>query len=212
MWGENMRSNRTITTITLVALTALYAATTASAQVHVRGSSENGEDSNAPHWMLMGLSQNAKLSNSGKTATMRHETICLTQDVEDSQPSPVLAKSGGCDTGDYMYLSQFQSNANNLSVNIGHLKGFNPADTTTFGVMICDSPTNTIELCTNATASQIPNITATTTSNSVTFTVPNAFPNYPSGTAQQGRGLTFYVITSQQASPLPLGLPTVGIH
>jgi hypothetical protein len=206
-----MRSNRTITTFALLALAVLGVATMALAGT-IRGSSQNGEDSNAPHWMLMGRSQDTKLSNAGKKATLRHETICLTQDVEDSQPSPVLALSGGCDTGDYMYLFQFQSKANNLSVDIGHLKGFNPGDVTTFGVMICDSPNNTIELCTNATASQIPNFTTTTTSNSVTFTVPNAFPNYPAGTAQQGRGLTFFVITSQQSSPLPIGLPSVGIR
>ncbi len=205
-----MRSNQSVTTFALVALAVLGVATMAFATI--RGSSQNGEDSNAPHWMLMGLSRDTKLSNAGKQATMRHETICLSQDVEDSQSSPVLTLSGGCDTGDYMYLFQFQSTANNLSVNIGHLRAFNPADTTTFGVMICDSPTNTIELCTNATASQIPNFTTTTTSNSVTFTVPNAFPNYPAGSAQQGRGLTFFVITSQQVSPLPIGLPTVGIH
>ena len=206
-----MRSNRSVTTFSLVALAVLAVATIAFAGT-IRGSSQNGEDSGAPHWMLMGRSQDTKLSNSGKTATMRHETICLNQDAEDSQPSPVLTLSGGCDTGDYMYLFQFQSNANNLTVNIGHLKGFNPADTTTFGVMICDSSTNTIELCTNATAGQLPNFTTTTTSNSVAFTVPNAFPSYPAGSAQQGRGLTFFVITSQQSSPLPIGLPSFGIH
>ena len=206
-----MRSTQSVTIFALVPLAVLGVAMMAFAGT-IRGSSQNGEDGNAPHWMLMGLSQDTRLSNAGKTATMRHETICLNQDAEDSQPSPVLTLSGGCDTGDYMYLFQFQSKANNLSLSIGHLKGFNPADTTTFGVMICDSTTNTIELCTNATASQIPNFTTTTTLNSVTFTVPNAFPNYPAGTAQQRRGLTFFVITSQQSSPLPIGLPTVGIH
>ena len=205
-----MRLNRTITTFALVAITALCAATIAYATI--RGSSGNGEDSNAPHWLLVGRSQDTKLSKAGKKATMRREIVCLNQDVEDSQPSPILILSGGCDTGDYMYVFQFQSRANNLSVDIGHLVGFDPSNANNFGVMICDSPTNTIELCANATVSQIPNFTTTTTSNSVTFTVPNSFPNYPAGTAQQGRGLTFFVITNQQLSPLPIGLPTVGIH
>jgi hypothetical protein len=77
--------------------------------------------------------------------------------------------------------------------------------------MICDSPDNTIALCTNAPATNIPNITTTTTNSSVTFTVPGTFPTYPKGTAQQGQGLTFFVII-QQTPPLPLGSqPTVVI-
>jgi hypothetical protein len=99
-------------------------------------------------------------------------------------------------------------------VAIGKLVGFNnPANVNNYGVMICDSPTNTIEMCTNdPTGTHIPNITAVAAKTSVTFTVPNTFPTYPAGTAQQGQGLTFFVITNQQAAPLPIGLPSVGIR
>jgi hypothetical protein len=207
-----MRSNRTVTTFALVTLSVLCVATLAFA-VTIRGSSGNGEDSNAPHWLLLGRIRDLKLSANGKTATMRREIVCLNQDVEDSQPSPTLTLSGSCDSGNYLFVFQFQSSATNLGMTIGHLAGFDPTNVNNFGVMICDSPNNTIELCTNdPTGTHIPNnISVATTSNSVTFTVPNAFPTYPAGTAQQGRGLTFYVIT-QQTSPLPLGLPTVAIH
>jgi len=111
-----------------------------------------------------------------------------------------------------MLLYQLQSTAANLAVTFKSLAGFDGTNANNFGVMICDSPSNTIELCTNAPESDIPNITTKTTKTSVTFTVPGTFPTYPAGTAQQGRGLTFFVII-QQTPPLPLGMqPTVVIQ
>ena len=212
-WAERiMRSDRTVTTFALVALTVIYAATMASASGTIRGSSGNGEDSSASQWLLLGRSQDTKLSIAGKKATMRREIVCLNQDVENALASPTLILSGSCDSGVYMFVFQFQSKAANLGVAIGHLVGFDPTNVNNFGVMICDSPNNTIELCTNdPTGTHIPNVSATTTQDSVTFTVPNAFPSYPAGTTEQGRGLTFFVIT-QQSSPLPIGLPTVGVR
>jgi hypothetical protein len=79
-----------------------------------------------------------------------------------------------------------------------------------YGVMICD-PTNTMELCTNAPATSIPNYTATVTSTSVRFAIPGTFPTYPKGTAEEGRGLTFFVII-RQVAPEPIGLPNVQIQ
>jgi hypothetical protein len=205
-----MTSNRTANKFALVALAVLCAATMASAGT-IRGSSGNGEDSNAPNWLLLGRSQIITLTANGKKATMTREIICLTQDVENAFPSPTLTLSGSCDTGDYMYLFQFQSTATNLGVSIGKLSGFTPGNVNNFGVMICDSPTNTIEMCTNDDGTHIPNFTAVAAKTSVTFTVPGTFPTYPAGTAQQGQGLTFFVIT-KQAAPLPISLPTVGIR
>jgi hypothetical protein len=190
----------------------LYAATMASATVTVRGASGNGEDSNAPNWLLQGRKHDASISANGKKATMRREIVCLQQDVENAFPNPTLTLSGSCDSGVYMYLFQFQSTSANVGVAIGKLVGFNnPANVNNYGVMICDSPTNTIEMCTNDDGTHIPNITAVAAKTSVTFTVPNTFPTYPAGTAQQGQGLTFFVITRQSA-PLPIGLPSVGIR
>jgi hypothetical protein len=207
-----MTLNRTTTKFALIVVTLLCAATIASATLIIRGSSGNGEDSNAPNWLLLGRSRAKSLAGNGKKATMRREIICLNQDVENALPTPTLTLSGSCDTGDYMYLFQFQSTAANVGVAIGQLSGFDPSNANNFGVMICDSPNNTIEMCTNdPTGTNIPNITASTTNTSVTFTVPNTFPTYLAGTPQQGRGLTFFVIT-HQAAPLPIALPKVGIR
>jgi hypothetical protein len=161
---------------------------------------------------LLGRSKNLSLQGNGKAATMRREIVCPNQDVENAQPTPVLTLSGSCDSGASMLVYQLQSTAANLAVTFKSLAGFDGTNANNFGVMICDSPNNTIELCTNAPASNIPNISTTTTKSSVTFTVPGTFPTYPAGTAQQGQGLTFFVII-QQTPPLPLGMqPTVVIQ
>jgi hypothetical protein len=207
-----MKSNRTATTFTLVALTVLYATTMASAAVTIRGSSGNGQDSSAPNWLLLGRSRASSLTINGKKAIMTREIVCLNQDVENAFPSPTLTLSGSCDSGVYMYVFQFQSTSTNVGVAIGRLVGFDPTNVNNFGVMICDSPNNTIEMCTNdPTGTHIPNITASPAKTAVTFTVPNTFPTYPAGTPEQGQGLTFFVIT-RQPTPLPIALPTVGIR
>jgi hypothetical protein len=206
-----MTLHRTATKIALIVLTVVCAATIASTTT-IRGASGNGEDSNAPNWLLQGRSRGKSLTNTGKQATMRKEIICLNQDVENALASPTLSLSGSCDSGVYMYLFQFQSSSTNVGVLIESLSGFDPTNANNFGVMICDSPNNTIEMCTNdPTGTHIPNITTSTTTTSVRFNVPNKFPTYPAGTAQQGRGLTFFVITHQSA-PLPIALPAIVIR
>jgi hypothetical protein len=206
-----MTWNRIASKFALIVLTVFCAATMASAGT-IRGSSDNGEDSNAPNWLLLGRSQSISLVANGKKATVTREIICLSQDDENAFPSPTLTLSGSCDTGDYMYLFQFRSTSANVGVAIGKLSGFTSTNVANYGVMICDSPNNTIEMCTNdPTGANIPSFTTTTTKTSVLFTVPGTFPSYPAGTAQQGQGLTFFVITKQTA-PLPIGLPSVGIR
>src|SRR6202521_1728761 len=155
-----MTLNRIGTKFARLALTVLCAAQMASAGT-IRGSSGNGEDGGAPNWLLLGRSKSTTLTANGKVATMTREIICLNQDDENAFPSPTLALSGSCDTGDYMYLFQFQSTSVNVGVAIGKLSGFDPTNLSNFGVMICDSPTNTIEMCTNdPTGTHIPNFTA----------------------------------------------------
>jgi hypothetical protein len=206
-----MRTNRSATEFALVAVIVLCATTMLFA-VTIRGSSANGEDSGAPHWLLLGRSKNLTLSGNGKTATMRREIVCPNQDVENAQFSPVLTLSGSCDSGTIMLIYQLQSTASDLAVTFKSLAGFNTA-TAYYGVMICDSPNNTIELCTNAPQTSIPDITTTFTNSSVTFTVPGTFPTYSAGTAQQGQGLTFFIILQPLGGPpLPMGMqPTVVI-
>ncbi len=205
-----MRFNRTAAKF-LLSLFVLFTAASSFA-VSVRGSSGNGEDSNAALWMLLGRSIPVPLTANGKKATMTQEVICINQDVEASLGSPTLSLVGSCDSGVYMHLFQYQSTSLNVGVAIGRLNGFTPTNASDYGVLICDSASNTIEMCTNdPTATNIPDMTITTTKTSVLFTVPNTFPTYPAGTAQQGQGLTFYVIT-RQAAPLPLAVPTAGIR
>lgn len=206
-----MKGNRRTT---LFAIAVLCGVTLTAAALNIRDSSGNGQDSDAVDWLLSGRSVPIKLSANGKAAFVSREISCFpNQDVENALISPKQTSAGSCDTGDYMFLFQFQSTSANVSVVISRLQGFNGlSDPTAYGVMICDpNQGNTIEMCTNATAAQIPSITATPGKGGVTFTVPGTFPTYPAGTAQQGQGLTFYVIT-QQTNPLPLAQPGVGIR
>jgi flagellar capping protein FliD len=112
-----------------------------------------------------------------------------------------------------MHLFQVKSTASNLNVKISGLTSFSPKNSANYGVLWCDnSSLNSIEMCTNLTNTQINalGITPTATTNSVTFAVPGVFPNVPAGTTEQGQGLVFFVITNQ-AAPLPISIPKVGI-
>ncbi len=205
-----MKPNRSAAVFFLVAVIVLCTTTMLFA-ITIRGSSGNGVDNGAPHWMLVGRMKLLSLKGNNKTATMRREVVCPQQDVENAQSNPVLTLSGSCDSGNYLSIFQVQSTATDLTVTFNGLTGFDGTNANNYGVMICDSPNNTIELCTNAPQSGIPNITTTTTKTSVSFTVPGTFPTYPGGTPQQGQGLAFFIIT-QQTSPLPLGTePSVAI-
>jgi hypothetical protein len=148
-------------TTTLVAIALLCGATLASATT-IRGSSGNGTDTDAVDWLLSGRVSIFPLSANGKSAKATREIVCMNQDVEATLPSPNQTLAGSCDSGNYMYLFQLQSSSTNVSVAIGRLVGFDPTDATSYGVMICDnSSLNSIEMCTTATATQIPTITTT---------------------------------------------------
>src|SRR5215468_9320942 len=124
MRGENMRTNRTPAVFTLVALIVLCGTTMLFA-LTIRGSSGNGEDGGAPHWLLVGRNKLVTLHGNGKTATFRREVVCPQQDVENTQSNPVLNLSGSCDSGNYLLVYQFQSTAANLKVTFNSLTGFN---------------------------------------------------------------------------------------
>src|SRR5207248_298910 len=157
-------------------------------------------------------SRMVKLTGNAKAAFMTREVVCPSGDVENALSDPTkVSLSGSCESGLYMNLFQLQSTSTDVTVSITNLIGFDPTNATNYGVMICDSSTNTIEMCTKATAAHIPTMTIVTSKTYVKFTVPNTFPSYPAGTANQGQGLTFYVIT-QQPTPLPTTLPRIGIH
>lgn len=203
-------------TAALVVIALLCGATLASATT-IRGSSGNGADTDAVDWLLLGRIPLFPLSANGKSAKATREIVCMNQDVEATLPTPDQTLAGSCNNGNYMYLFQLQSTSTDVSVKIGRLVGFDQSDPTSYGVMRCDnSSVNSIEMCTTATVAEIPTITTTTGNTAVTFTVPGTFPSYPAGTAQQGQGLTFFVIVGNAPlhtiPPLPLPLPTIGVH
>ena len=204
---------------TALSVIGLVLATVAIASgIPIRGSSKNGVNSGAPTWLLFAKTASYALTSGTKSVTMTREVVCPSQDVEASLFTPTLNRSGSCDSGTYLFIYQLTSTSTNVHVLIGKLLNF-VADSSlpNYGVMVCDNsdPTNgnTLELCTNdPTGSLIPNITATVspTESLVTFVVPN-FPTFKKGTAQQGQGLTLFVLT-QQTSPVPIHYPTITIQ
>jgi hypothetical protein len=104
----------------------------------------------------------------------------------------------------------------NLTVTINNLVGFTPdVNVPTYGVETCDSPNNTLELCSNVGAAtttalnQLAKITATinAANTKVVFCVPKV-PVFPAGTPSQGQGLTLVVLT-QQAPGVPVSYPKI---
>jgi hypothetical protein len=207
---ENMKSNRRLIRVAAVTLILVCAATVLSA-ITIRGSSGNGVNSNAPNWLLQGQVHGVTISGNGKKATMRTEIVCPNQDVENALATPNDSLSGTCDSSAYMFVFQFVSTASNVNITLSQLNGFDGTNANNYGVLICDSPDNTIEMCTSATAAQIPDITTSTTTSSVTFSVPGTFPTYPRGTVEQVKGLTFFVMT-QQTAQWPIYAPKVAIQ
>ncbi len=210
----NFRSPRIISSLLIV--TFLFGSTLAFAKVPVRGSSGNGENSNAANWNLLSVSQPQSLSANGKKVIVTRQIVCLNQDVEDSLSSPTPSLTGTCGGGEYLHIFQLKSTSANVTVTLGQLVGF-VADSNfgNYGVMVCDSSSNTLELCTtdpnDPNENNIPNITFSVAKNktSVSFVIPN-FPAFPAGEDNQGQGLTIYIIV-QQAHALPIQLPKVAI-
>ncbi|MGA9039794.1 MAG: hypothetical protein WB421_04610 [Terriglobales bacterium] len=204
----------------LLVLFVLSASTAVFAKTPTRGSSGNGENSNAANWDLLGPTLPQSLSANGKKVVVTRQIVCVNQDVEDSLSSPTPTLTGTCDSGVYLHIFQLKSTSANVTVTLGQLVGF-VADTTfnNYGVMICDDSDsqtgNTVELCTtdpnDPDGNNIPNITFSVAKNktSVSFVIPS-FPSFPAGLDNQGQGLTIYIIT-QQTNPLPIQLPKVAI-
>jgi len=205
----------------LTCLVFVLGASLAFAGVPTRGASQNGQSSGAPQWKLMGRSVAVLLSANGKQAMVTREIICAQQDVEASLGTNATeANSGGCDSGDYIFVFQFKSTATSLTVNITRLSGFtlNPSDgfiNPSYGVLICDDADgNDQELCTvDTTPSVSTDITYTTPKNlsSIKFVI-SPLPTFSAGSnPEEGQGLTLFVATHQN-SPIPISIPNVGIN
>lgn len=174
------------------------------ASVPVRGSSNNGVDSNAFNWNLYGPT--APINRHGGTVTLQTQVVCTNQQVAatvfDNTDSTT---AGTCLDGSYTFLFQIQSTATNLTVTISNLVGFK-ADTNapTYGIAVCDNDinnpegSNTLQLCTQISGLDISNITATPNNKGakIVFGVPS-IPAFPPGIGKQGQGLTFVVLETQ---------------
>jgi hypothetical protein len=209
-----MNFSRKVFIPSLVAGIVLLASTAAFAKLPVRRSSQNGEDSNAAFWNLLSVSQPLNLAANGKKVVVTRQVICVNQDVENALASPDLALTGTCDSGLYLHVFQLKSTSANVTVTLGQLVGF-VADATVpnFGVLICDSTSNTLELCINDTnPNDVPNITFTVAKNktAVSFVIPN-FPAFPAGSGNQGQGMTIFVLLNQPKA-LPIQFPKVAIR
>jgi hypothetical protein len=209
-----MNFSRKVLTLSLVAGIVVLASTAAFAKLPVRRSSQNGEDSNAAFWNLLSVTQPLNLAANGKKVVLTRQVICVNQDVENAMASPNLALTGTCDSGLYLHVFQLKSTSADVTLVLGQLNGF-VADATVpnYGVMVCDSASNTLELCINDTnPNDVPDITFSVAKNktSVSFVIPN-FPVFPAGTGNQGQGMTVFVLVKQPQA-LPIQFLQVGIR
>jgi hypothetical protein len=183
------------------------------ANVPTRGNSRNGTDDIAQFWALFGPTQVVTLTKGTTVVHYKQQVVCWGQEVTAAfNPSDTL-RDGACEDGKYLFIFQLRSSATNVTVQLAGLSGFTPDpndDPATYGVMLCDAA-NTLELCTTATADQLPIITFTKNANNttVTFGIPS-FPKFPNGTRHQGQGVTIFVATTQSA-PNPINLPIISL-
>ncbi len=184
----------------------------AFATVPVRGSSRNGENSSAQFWALFGPTQKSTISKGTTQVSYKLQVVCPNQQVTNASNPTDEFDNGACDDGAYLFIFQLQSTATNVTVQLSGISGFVPdATAPNYGVMLCDSSTNTLELCTTGTQGQIPDITFSTnsTNTTATFLIPS-FPTFSVGKNHQGQGLTLFILT-QQAVPHAIWLPRISL-
>jgi hypothetical protein len=178
----------------------------AFAATPIRHGSDIGVDSGADSWNLFGPTKLLSVAN----FSYAQQVLCPNHDVAAS--SGDVTNAGGCSSGAYVFLFQIPTGLTNAAISFKNLVGFtfnddpNNPDQATVGAVQCDA-TNTKLLCTTLGPYQIPNITFTHTSTSVTFHIPS-IPAYPAGSGTQGQGLTLFVQT-QQSPPVPVAFPKI---
>lgn len=188
----------------------LLASTQAFAQAPVRGASKNGQDSNAAFWSLFGPT--AAVPPAGPSVKLALQVVCTAQ--ANASANLDNDNAGWCSDGKYTFLYQIQS-TKKIMVTISNLVGFTPfVDNTnllsTYGVELCDTPNNTLELCTTADASQLPpiDISISATNDWIRFKLPKF--SFPAGTGRQGQGLTL-VLVVEQTPGQPVVFPKIAI-
>lgn len=199
--------------IGVVVIGALVALPAFAGTIPVRGASRNGENSSAQFWALFGPTQVATLVKGTTNVSYKLQVVCPNQQVTNASNPTDEFDNGSCDDAAFMYIFQLKSTATNVTVQLSGLTGF-VADSTApnYGVMLCDSSANTLELCTTGTEDQLPAITFSTnaTNTTATFVIPS-FPNFPAGKNHQGQGLTLFIMT-QQSDPHAIFLPRISLH
>lgn len=205
-----MKNFQKITTV--VVFCALYAVE-AFAGTPVRGSSQNGVDSSAPFWNLVGPT--AGIPRKGGAVTLETQIVCTNQQVSAAVDNTNVAGAGTCVDGAYTFLFQIQTTATSLTVTLSNLVGFDSTVPATYGIAICDNdPTNpdasnTQQLCSQAQGVDLSAISANVNNKrtKIILTVPS-IPVFPAGVGKQGQGLTF-VVVEQQTPGQPIAVPKI---
>jgi hypothetical protein len=199
-------------------LAAVFAFGSLSASARVRQSSDNGQGNKVQRWTVLGRTVAIPLAANNKTVMMTRQVICTGSTDQ---------KIGGCASGNYVFLFQFQSTSTGVTINIGDLQGFpvTPGDpTSSEGVNICDDQLNgnkktpaDKELCTEDPGDpnylKLPEISFMVTSPSAVQFFVQSFPTFEAGVdPAEGQGLTLFVQTAQGSAYLPIAFPSVGIQ
>ena len=182
----------------------------ALAVIPVRGSSRNGDNGSAAFWNALGPTQLLTLVQGTTKVMYKMQVVCPTQDFANASNPSDTQNAGACEGGSYLFIYQLRSTSTNVHILLSGIMGFTPdADSPNYGVMLCDSTTNTLEMCTTATQDQLPAITFTpnATNTTATFVIPS-FPNFKTGPNHEGQGITIFVLT-QQTGPRPVSIPRI---
>jgi hypothetical protein len=204
--------------IAVIFFCALAALPSFANSIPVRGSSQNGVDSDAPFWNLMGPTS-PNVRNNG-AVSVETEIVCTNQQVAAAVDNTDSADAGTCIDGNYTFLFQIQTTAPSLKISLTDLVGFTPfvsGNGSSYGVAICDNDpnnpqaSNTLQLCSTVTGVDLSSITATVNKKNtiIRIGVPSV-PSFPAGVGKQGQGLTLVVVTSQGAGH-PVSVPKINI-
>jgi hypothetical protein len=195
------------------ALCLLVALPAFAGTIPVRGVSRNGVDDSAASWAALGPTQLLTLQKGTTSVMYKEQVVCPDQDFANATNPTDTHNAGACESGSYLFIFQLRSTATNVSVLLSGIMGFTPdANAPNYGVMVCDSSQNTLEMCTTATQDQLPAITFSTnaTNSTATYFIPS-FPNFTTGKNHQGFGITIFILT-QQTGPRPVSVPRITLQ
>ena len=171
----------------------------ALASIPVRGSSRNGDNGSAAFWAALGPTQLLTLVQGTTKVMYKEQVVCPGQDFANASDPTDTQNAGACESGSYLFIYQLRSTSTNVSILLSGIMGFTPDSTApNYGVMLCDSTTNTLTLCTTASQDQLPAITFTpnATNTTATFFIPS-FPNFKMDRITKARELRSLFLRSR---------------